>query len=56
MKSTLFFSVPGEFRASFRGCYHAACDDLRFVTRKNLLFLKNTVDVIARAVIKTPPQ
>lgn len=44
-------SFVGPFRGYMRYCYHKMCDDTRFLSEKNVNFLRKTVDVLMQVVL-----
>ncbi|KAH9393794.1 hypothetical protein TYRP_021517 [Tyrophagus putrescentiae] len=41
----------GPFRGYMRYCYHKLCDDSRFLSEKNVNFVRKTVDVLMQVVM-----
>lgn len=37
-------------------CYHKSCDDERFLTTSNLLFMKHTIDTLVKVVTSNVPK
>ncbi len=46
-----FIVFVGPFRGYMRYCYHKLCDDSRFLSEKNVNFVRKTVDVLMQVVM-----
>ncbi|XP_076303954.1 uncharacterized protein LOC143222025 isoform X2 [Tachypleus tridentatus] len=49
--SAVLLTDTGPFRGRMRECYHAPCDDARFLTKENIEFLRKTTDALVLTLL-----
>ncbi|XP_022251391.1 uncharacterized protein LOC106467485 isoform X2 [Limulus polyphemus] len=49
--NAVLLTDTGPFRGRMRECYHAPCDDARFLTKENIEFLRKTTDALVLTLL-----